>query len=61
MLAMVIGFLLASRLNVSTVVAVTLALELFVGWAIRDNLTLNILMLVHPSETVKQWQSRKSD
>ena len=43
------------------VVALTLALELFVGWAIRDNLTLNILMLVHPSETVKQWQSRKSD
>ena len=59
MLAMVIGFLLASRLKVSTVVAVTLALELFVGWAIRDNLTLNILMLVHPSETVKQWQSGK--
>jgi hypothetical protein len=61
MLAMVIGFLLASRLKVSTVVAVTLALELFVGWAIRDNLTLNILMLVHPSETVKQWQSRKGE
>jgi len=58
MLAMVLGFLLAARLKVSTVVAVTLALELFVGWAIRDNLTLNILMLVHPSETVKQWQSQ---
>jgi hypothetical protein len=56
-LAMVIGFLLASRLRTSTIVAVTIALELFVGWAIRDNLTLNILMLVHPTEAVKKWQS----
>ena len=57
LLAMVTGFLLASRLRTSTVVAVTIALELFVGWMIRDNLTLNILMLVHPTESVKKWQS----
>jgi hypothetical protein len=56
-LAMVFGFLLASRLKASTVVAVTIALELFVGWTIRDNLTLNILMLVHPTDAVKKWQS----
>ena len=54
---MVIGFLLASRLRTSRVVAVTIVLELFVGWMIRDNLTLNILMLVHPTEAVKKWQS----
>jgi hypothetical protein len=57
LLAMVTGFLLASRLRTSTVVAVTIALELFVGWTIRDNLTLNILMLVHPTDAVKKWQS----
>jgi hypothetical protein len=57
MLAMVLGFFLASRWKTSTIVGITIALELFVGWAIRDNLTLNILMLIHPTEAVKHWQS----
>ena len=57
MLAMVAGFILASRLNTRLIVALTLAMELFVGWAIRDNLTLNILMLIHPTDAVKRWQS----
>ncbi len=56
-LAMVFGFFAAARLRVRTVVAIALALELFVGWAIRDNLTLNILMLVHPFDAVKTWQA----
>ena len=56
-LAMAVGFFLASRLRTSLVVTLALAMELFVGWAIRDNLALNILMLVHPVESVRQWQS----
>jgi hypothetical protein len=56
-LAMAVGFFLASRLKTSLIVTLALAMELFVGWAIRDNLTLNILMLVHPVESVRSWQA----
>lgn len=56
-LFMVAGFLAASRMRWWVTVALVIAFELFTLWTIRDNLTLNVLMLVSPVEAIKEWQS----
>ncbi|MBI2023876.1 DUF2585 domain-containing protein [Candidatus Giovannonibacteria bacterium] len=56
-LAMVFGFFLAYRLPVWSIVALTIAMEIFVGYTIRDNLTLNIIMLIFPLDFILKWQS----
>jgi hypothetical protein len=55
--AMAAGFTLASVLPVAATVAIALAFEAGTAYIIRDNLALNVLMLVHPIDAVKAWQA----
>ena len=54
---MIIGFLLARRLPLWAAVAVVVLLELVPLFIIRDNLTLNIIMLLHPIDAIRIWQA----
>lgn len=54
---MTVGFLAARRLPLWVSVMLVLLLELVPLLAVRDNLTLNIWMLLAPSEAVRAWQS----
>lgn len=54
---MILGFLLASRLPVWASIALGVTLELFTLAMIRDNLTLNVLMLLWPMDGIVQWQA----
>jgi hypothetical protein len=56
-LAMLLGFFLAWRLPVWASVATIVALELVVGYFVRDNLTLNVIMLLWPLDAIRLWQA----
>jgi hypothetical protein len=56
-LFMVLGFFLARWWPVWLTIAVAIALELIVGYMIRDNLTLNVLMLLWPVQSILDWQA----
>ena len=55
--AAILGFVAARRLPVVMLVLLVLGLELFVGYMIRDNLTLNILNFLHQFDFIIAWQS----
>ena len=54
---MVIGFLAARRLPVWASVLAVLALEIVPLVVIRDNLTLNVWMLLAPTDFILEWQA----
>jgi hypothetical protein len=56
-LAAVLGFMLARRIGLVWSLALFAASELALLAVMRDNLTLNVLMLIHPIDAIKVWQT----
>lgn len=54
---MILGFFIASKLPWKTTIAAAIAMELLSLYVIRDNLTLNVIMLLYPLEAIKNWQA----
>jgi hypothetical protein len=56
-LSCVLGFLLASRLGWRASVLLIVVTELVLLVWIKDNLILNVVMLIHPFDAIKAWQT----
>jgi hypothetical protein len=54
--AMLAGFFLAARLPVLASVAIVVGMEVLAAWMIRDNLLMNVVMLLWPLEALREWQ-----
>ena len=54
--SMMVGFWMALRLPLWVSIGVVIVVEVMLAIIIRDNLTLNILMLIHPFDAIKRWQ-----
>lgn len=59
-MAMTVGFLAARAMPVRATIAIGLAFEIFTAVMIRDNLTLNVIQLIHPVEAIAAWQGGAS-
>jgi hypothetical protein len=55
-LACIAGVLLASRLPARITIIGVVVIEIALLLWTRDNLTLNIIMLIHPSQAIRAWQ-----
>ncbi|MBW0007441.1 MAG: DUF2585 family protein [Sphingomonas sp.] len=56
-LMMALGFLLARKLPLWSAILLLVALEIIPLFAIRDNLTLNVIALIAPNHSLQAWQA----
>ena len=56
-LSFVVGFYVARKLGLWRSIAIFLGVELVMLFPMRDNLTLNVLMLLWPIDAIRRWQS----
>jgi Protein of unknown function (DUF2585) len=52
-----LGFVLARRLGLRRALGVFVVTEIALAIWIRDNLSLNVLMLIYPIDAIKEWQA----
>ncbi|MXO91888.1 DUF2585 family protein [Pontixanthobacter aquaemixtae] len=53
---MSLGFFLALKLPVRVTVILAILMEVLAAFVVRDNLTLNVIMLIYPVDAIAQWQ-----
>ena len=56
-LSCALGFFVAARLGWRWSVALYVAVDLIMLALIRDNLTLNVIMLLYPLDVIRRWQA----
>jgi hypothetical protein len=59
LVAAMLGFWLAWKYDWKWVLLFVIGIELALAYFVRDNLTLNILMLFYPLESIKEWQMNR--
>lgn len=57
-LSMLLGYAIASHAPWPVTLLAFLVIELAMAYAYRDNLTLNVIMLLAPSKRIKAWQQQ---
>lgn len=56
LISMSLGFWIASKAKIWQTIALFFVIETLLLFWIRDNLTINIIQLIHPIDAIKQWQ-----
>jgi hypothetical protein len=56
-IAMIVAFVAVKKLPVWASIVGVIAIELILLFLIRDNLSLNIIMLVYPIDAIRIWQA----